>query len=319
MERVLDCRALMAPALPPRPIANELARPHLVERLAVRWTNAVTLVVAGPGFGKSTILAQAMRVHALEPSGIEGWAVCQPGYEQAGCLAGALVAALGGTPRGDDPLTEVLRAVREHSPLDVCLILDDVHEIPAGSSSADLLGELVRRLPSHAHLVLAGREVPPMPLAHVRAAGRLTEFTSRDLVFDQCERARLATRLGCAVGRADRFDGWPALVRLALAAGDDRSLDYAREEVLAGLSPAERRTLFGLVTAGLADRTLVERVTGFPVELNALADRVPLVTRVDDVHFRAHELWLDALVHTLDANRGAPHAGTSRTRAERAR
>jgi ATP/maltotriose-dependent transcriptional regulator MalT len=224
-------------------------------------------VVAGPGFGKSTILAQAMRVHALEPTGIEGWATCQPGYEQAGCLPAALVAALGCAPCGDDPLTEVLHAFREHSPLDVCLIVDDVHEIPAGSSSAGLLGDLVRRLPAHAHLVLAGREIPPIPLAHVRAAGRLTEITSPDLVFDQCERARLAARLGRPVGRADRFDGWPALVRLSLAAGDDRSLDYAREEVLAGLSPAERRTLFGLVTAGVADDRWLAR-HGCPVDLN---------------------------------------------------
>jgi DNA-binding SARP family transcriptional activator len=297
----MDDRVLMAPTLPPRPIANELARPHLVDRLAARWTSAVTLVVAGPGFGKSTILAQAMRVEALEPSGIEGWTTCQPGYEQAGCLAAALVAALGCVPRGDDPLADVLHAIREHSPLDVCLIIDDVHEIPAGSSSAVLLGDLVRRLPAHAHLVLAGREIPALPLAHLRAAGRLTEIASQDLVFDQCERARLATRLGRAVGRADRFDGWPALVRLSLAAGDDRSLDYAREEVLAGLSFEERRTLFGLVMVGIADDVLVSRVTSSPVDLNGLADRVPLVTRVDDVHFRAHELWLDALVHTFDA------------------
>src|SRR6476659_5221537 len=83
LERDQDARPFTAPAGPPPPIAYELARPHLVERLAARWDKSLTLVVAGPGFGKSTVLAQAMRVHALEPFGIEGWAACRPGYEQA--------------------------------------------------------------------------------------------------------------------------------------------------------------------------------------------------------------------------------------------
>jgi ATP/maltotriose-dependent transcriptional regulator MalT len=112
--------AVRGPAGPPPPIAHELARPHLVERLAQRWTKAVTLVVAGPGFGKSTVLSQAMRVHAIEPFGIEGWATCQPGCEQSDRLAAGLAAALGCVPCGEDPLTDVLDAFREHSPLDVC-------------------------------------------------------------------------------------------------------------------------------------------------------------------------------------------------------
>ena len=45
---------------PPSPLADELTRPQLVRRLALRWTTPVTVVVAGPGFGKSTAMAQAM-------------------------------------------------------------------------------------------------------------------------------------------------------------------------------------------------------------------------------------------------------------------
>jgi hypothetical protein len=37
----------------PWPTADELARPRLIARLAERWVKPVTLVVAGPGFGKS--------------------------------------------------------------------------------------------------------------------------------------------------------------------------------------------------------------------------------------------------------------------------
>jgi LuxR family transcriptional regulator, maltose regulon positive regulatory protein len=266
----------------------------------MRWTKPLTLVVAGPGFGKSTALAQAVRGHALEPAGVEGWVACHPGHEQAEDLAAALLGALGCVPRCEDPLTDVLEALRHHSPLDVCVILDDVHEIPAGSSSARLLGDIVRGLPANAHLVLAGRSVPALPLARLRAADRLGEITQRDLVFTPSEGARLAARLGCGTRDADRFGGWPALVRLALAVGDDTSVDYLREEVLGRLPLADRRSLFGLVTVGVADAALVARITGAPVDLRALADRVPLVARVDDTHFRAHDLWLDPLLHVLD-------------------
>ena len=55
-----------APAL-----TGELARPHLVPRLAARWSVPVTAVVAGAGFGKSTFLAQACRADAVAPPGIQ--------------------------------------------------------------------------------------------------------------------------------------------------------------------------------------------------------------------------------------------------------
>ena len=206
-------------------------------RLAVRWTKPLTLVVAGPGFGKSTALAQAVRGHALEPAGVEGWVACHPGHEQAEDLAAALLAALGCVPRCEDPLTDVLEAFRHHSPLDVCVIVDDVHEIPAGSSSARLLGDIVRGLPANAHLVLAGRSVPALPLARLRAADRLGEITQHDLVFTPSEGARLAARLGCDSRDADRYGGWPALVRLALAMQERASVDYLREEVRGRLPP----------------------------------------------------------------------------------
>lgn len=83
---------------PPWPTADELARPHLVRRLAARWTRPVTLVIAGAGFGKSTALAQSMRANALEPSGIDAWVACHAGHEQAERLVADILAELGDTP-----------------------------------------------------------------------------------------------------------------------------------------------------------------------------------------------------------------------------
>ena len=164
--------SLSTPVGPPWPIPDELRRTRLVRCLAARWDRSVTLVVAGAGFGKSTALAQAVRANSVAPVGVDAWVGCQTGHEQAEHLAAAILAAIGTAPRSEDPVADVVDGLRRQSPLELCVVLDDVHEIPAGSSSAHLLGELVRRLPRNAHLVLAGRELPAIPLAHLRAADR---------------------------------------------------------------------------------------------------------------------------------------------------
>jgi serine protease len=67
----------------PRPLDVELPRLRLVDRLRQRWTQPVTFVVAGPGFGKTTALAQAVRANLLEPRGIDAWVTCGPDHEDA--------------------------------------------------------------------------------------------------------------------------------------------------------------------------------------------------------------------------------------------
>src|SRR5690606_27998235 len=141
-------------------------------------------------------------------------------------------------------------ALRRWSPLDVCVVIDDVHRIPPGSSSAGFLADLVRQLPANGHVVLAGRVPPPVPLASLRLGDDLVELTEADLAFTAEEAERLARRLGRAPSAAARFGGWPALVRLALAVRGDVALGYAREEVLAALAPADRRALLALACAG---------------------------------------------------------------------
>src|SRR5215831_10921168 len=84
-------RWVPAPDGPPLPMADELFRSDLVRRLAARWTTPLTSIVAGPGFGKSTVLGQAVRDHALEPSGIEVWVSCHAGHEQAEHFAAAIL------------------------------------------------------------------------------------------------------------------------------------------------------------------------------------------------------------------------------------
>src|SRR5262245_29952443 len=127
-----------------------LPRPRLLDELRRRWTIRVVAVVAGAGFGKSTLLAQAHEENRALPAGIDAAVRC--GREpDAGTLAHALAAELGArVPDGGgvEELAEALAAhVAGHTPVPVCLTVDDVHLLPDDSSGVELLAELVEVLP----------------------------------------------------------------------------------------------------------------------------------------------------------------------------
>lgn len=272
----------------PRPLDVELPRPRLVDRLGTRWSRPVTLVTAGPGFGKTTALAQAVRANLLAPRGIDAWVTCGPGHEDATRLASAILSALGHPTFGGEP-REVLAALQGKAPLDVCLLLDDVHEVPDGSPGAELLSQVARALPDTAHLVLSGRSTPALALARRQAAGEVAVIETKDLAFTGAETSALARKLGREL--TEDLQGWPALVRLSLTAGPAASWRYAAEEVLSRLSERTRTSLAALVILGSATAEEVGVVAGESTDLEHLTREVPLVDRLDDGRYRAHDLW----------------------------
>jgi DNA-binding SARP family transcriptional activator len=282
----------------PRPLDVEIPRTRLVELLASRWDHPVTVVDAGPGFGKTTVLAQAVRAHSLAPRGIEAWVGCTARHGDAATLVAAVLAALPAVP--DEPgARTVLDALIRLAPIEVCLLFDDVHAIPVGSPGAALLRELVRTLPATAHLVLSGRGVPDLPLARREAAGELVRIGADELTFTDVEVGALARRLGREPSLARPLRGWPALVRLAFAAGPGAPWRYAREEILGRVPGRWRRALAALAALGTATGDEVAAVTGEPVDLEELVTRIPLVSVLDDGRYRGHDLWTEATSWTL--------------------
>ncbi|HWO65804.1 MAG TPA: BTAD domain-containing putative transcriptional regulator [Umezawaea sp.] len=299
VERSAVREFLVSPAVPPRPLDVEVPRPRLVRMLARRWERAVTVVVAGPGFGKTTVLAQAHRANLVEPRGIDVWVDCEAAHGNAAVFARVLLAGLSTGDGARVPgARDVVDAVIRLAPVEVCLLLDDVHEIPVGSPGALMLGEVVRSLPATAHLVLSGRTVPDLPLARREAAGDVVRIGTDDLSFTDIELRALARKLGREPSLAGALRGWPALVRLAFAAGPSAPWRYAREEILGGLSGPNRRALGALAALGTASSAEVAEVTGEAVRLGVLAGVVPLVRALDDGRYRAHELWTEALAAT---------------------
>lgn len=275
---------------PPTPVPDELVRAPLLAAAGGRFDAAVTTVVAGAGFGKTTLLAQAVRANLASPRGVDAWVSCQPGDEDPAELAAVIAAALGAAPGGGPPLQVALGAVVDAGPVDVCLVVDDLHELPDGCGSVALLAELVRRRPVHLHLLLAGRRPPPLPLARLRATGELVEIVESDLAFTDAEVDALVGSHEQAV-RARGLAGWPSLVRLAVAAPASATSDFVWEEVVTALPGPQRVGLLALATLGGGDAAAVGRVAGVPVDAAALVAHVPLVTVDDAGHLRAHDLW----------------------------
>ena len=293
---------LTRPAGLPRALDVELPRLRLVRLLEGRWDRPVTLLVAGPGFGKTTVLAQTVRAHQVAPRGIDVWVSCEAAYEDPVRFATALLDAMsdGGRARGPGLRAapgprDVVDALIRRAPLEVCLLLDDVHEIPPGSPGAALLREVARTLPATAHLVLSGREAPDVPLARREATGEVIRIGGEDLAFTDVEVRALARRLGRDARIAEPLHGWPAMVRLSLAAGPAAPWQYAREEVLSRVSDSQRQALAALAALGTGTAREVAEVTGGPVTLDDLARQVPLVGVLDDGRYRAHDLWADAV------------------------
>jgi DNA-binding SARP family transcriptional activator len=288
----------------PDPVDDELPRPQLLHRLHERFRVPVVSVVAGAGFGKSTAMAQAVRHNHVRPAGVDVWVSCRPGLEDAEQLGQAILHQLQPLRAPRPPVTPpgltavaatVERAIADSSPLDLCIVLDDVHHLPHGSSAEKLLVELLRRLPDNGHLALLSRTPTGLPLSRLRAAGQLIELDESDLVFTAAEVQALAAVSGRPADSVAALGGWPALVRLGLVApaGADRA--FLVEEVLASLDDRRRQALLALALVGPADDASVARVAGFPLVVTELLQGVPLVTRTSDGGHVAHQLWDAAL------------------------
>lgn len=215
---------------------------------------------------------------------------------------------------------------------DMILVLDDYHSITQESIHHGL-NFLIRHLPPTAHVVIASRTEPPLPLARLRARGELVEIKPGDLRFSGEEIREFFELLGFEDIPPDTLDslqarteGWAAGLQLiALSASDGRSLDqalgsftgmhrhvadYLLEEVFSRQPPAMQRFLLhtGILnhlTASLCDAVLKdasdERGSRHRADSQAALEQleqVNLFTLPLDHHrewYRYHQLFADFL------------------------
>lgn len=219
--------------LAPPPVARGLVtRERLLRWLGTSPGVPLIVVTGGAGFGKSTLLvAWASRLR--EPV---AWLTIDPEDADPQQFAANLVRAIERVVPGTceaaaallgrldpSPPIDIGRALADDLaclPHDLVVIIDDAHLLAAGEA-VQVLDGLLARPPAPLHLVLAGRETPPLaPLGRLRLLGLASELGEAALRFTPEEAGRL---IGEAADRADpadlaralaRIDGWPAGVRL---------------------------------------------------------------------------------------------------------
>lgn len=292
----------------PLPTRAMVLRPRLLAVLKRRWDHRVTAVVANAGFGKTTLLAQAVSENALDTAGLDVWVSCRATHAAASVLVRDIAAALGiadvDPADSPDALAEVvIGAVAARAPTPVALILDDAHALPAGSNGALLVGELIERLPTNGHLVLASRPPPPVPLARLVAQGRAVRLVEDDLAFTDDELEEFACLRDVDVDDLTSAARWPAIVELTAVAGRPLVREFVWEEVLGSLDATARRHLAVLAAIDGADQATLGAAVEEPVDLDRLVRDLPLASREGDV-VRLHALWGEPLAGELDPTEG---------------
>jgi len=344
----------------PTPRPDFVPRSHLVRRLddGLRLGRRLTLISAPAGFGKTTLLSEW--VAGLERS--VAWLSFDGSDSDPRRAAAYLTAALRALPGarslpapiGESLLTAVSTQFDPHRGIVLIeemmgglinemaalppfvLVFDDYHLIE-NSDTHEGVAFLLDHLPATAHLVIASRSEPPLPIARLRARGQLTELTAADLRFTLGEATELLGRSASLdlttedVARLEaRTEGWIAGLQMAALAlqgrlvsrepasprggasafiadftGDDRYvMDYLVEEVLRRQPEAVQMfllqtSLLERLSAPLCDAVMAQ--TGSQAMLEALERNNLFIFPLDNRRewYRYHHLFAELLRHRL--------------------
>jgi LuxR family maltose regulon positive regulatory protein len=333
---VLAATKLHIPALRP----GHLRRAQLVEALIAGAGTRVTLLSAAAGSGKTSLLSEWhsdpreprpfawVSLDAADNDPVRFWdgalAALRTISSSLGIAAQAALHSPGTTV--DDHVLPLLINDLTTLAEPVVLVLDDYHLIENGQIHR-AIERLIERLPPAAHLVIATRSDPPLPLSRLRARGQLTELRAADLRFNAAEAgAFLRELIGLhlddqEVARLhERTEGWAAGLQLAglslrgrddhrqfidSFAGDDQQIvDYLGFEVLDNQPPELREFLIRSSVLDRLSGLLCAAVTGNPdseLLLRRLERENAFVVALDSKRdwYRYHHLFAELLRHEL--------------------
>ncbi len=282
--------------LPPRLPPNSVARPELVTRVHRGFGGRVVALVAGAGYGKTTLLVQALETSPTPWV----WLSCDARLRTpemlithvAAGIAGAFPGVASALPPGGGPEDQIAALANElvaTIPDDFVLALDDVHALEG--PVADALGLLAADLPPNVHLAMTGRRALGPALAR-SAAGGVTQIGEEELAFSFDEATLLLEDApgGLAEDEIgvihDRTEGWVAGLLLATRSSGGSAgarvaggahFDYLAEEVLGGLPSDIQRFLL--------DTSVLERFTpAHAAAVSGRADARDVIRALIDSH-----------------------------------
>ncbi len=342
----------------PRRQPGYVPRPRLIEQLDDGSPRGLILVSASAGFGKTALLADWatrrerrsawLSLDAGDNDPARFWRHAAAALDQIRPGVAERVGQLLGPPAPQNFDGVVTALINEFAAqpggAEVPLVLDDYHQIESQAVHASL-AFLIEHQPAELHVVLSTRADPPLPLAKLRARGRLAELRNADLRFTATEAAVLLREAVGAdlslpdtavAGLATRTEGWVAglqLAALSLRGQSDQAefvamfngshrfvLDYLTEEVLEQ-QPAPMREF--LLETSVLDRLsgdLCDAATGGADSQRVLEtiERANLfLVPLDEVRgwWRYHHLFADLLRARLQQERPARMAELHRNAA----
>jgi LuxR family transcriptional regulator, maltose regulon positive regulatory protein len=308
-----------------------------VDRLIGSPGVPVICVVAPPGYGKSTLLAQwsgrkGRRVGWVSVDRRDNDPVVLLTYiavalDRIGPIDPGVFRALA-SPGPSVVATVVPRLVSAVSGMahPVALVLDHLESLE-NRECLDAVNELAIGLPAGSQLALAARRPPRLPLPLLRAQGQVVEVGVAELAMDDGEGRALLEATGVGLSDADmtalveQTEGWPVGLYLAALArkaggphrnggpaftGDDRFVaDYLGSELLAQLPPElvvflTRTAVLERMSGPLCDAVL--DTTGSGRVLESLEDSNLLVVSLDRrrAWYRYHRLFRELLRAELE-------------------
>ena len=295
-----------------------LDRPRLLATVQGRWSRPVTAVVAGAGFGKTTLIEQALAAGGPE-DGLDVTLRLEAGDASGLRLATRLLVALGAASHplaGEgELLTLLVDELWARAPSPVCIVLDDLHEVAPDSGGSRLLSGLTRRLPGNAHLLIGSRTLPEIGIARLAVAGQAEVLREVDLRFTPAETVEFARARDVDPEQLGAADGWPALAELLARSRGVAATDYVWEEVIGPIGAPHRERIVELAAVIRADDAMASAIAGEPVRLASLLADVPLARRDGAGAWELHEVIASALLEREQPGRiaeirrrGAAHA-----------
>ncbi len=263
--------------IPPLPNPY-LERPGLIRRLVegLGAGKRATIVRAGPGMGKTALLAGYARHMQEDGVALALWCDLTRADRDAAVFCRRIHNALRrevpelsaqavetATSLGQAGLAQAMGLLCDDleealAGRALVLVLDDAQHLPDDPDFMQGLEALMRYFPEDAQLVLAGRALPPLKLSQFQLRNQLVLLEDADLRFRPGEIADLAEQFDAEVGGslgeehlielASRAQGWPAGIVHALATGSQASGPdllhaYLQEEVLDALPVEVRESL----------------------------------------------------------------------------
>ncbi len=186
---------------PPKPLDGELERPRLLEAVQANIFRKLTLLVAAPGYGKSTLAAQFARSSDFPVA----WLQLDESDRDSSVLCTDVLSALRialpewtpppltqiGLPAvAEDPaaLGSALAGALEQSLPDfTVLVIDDFHLVEESRPIVELVNAVLRSMPPALHLLLISRHIPGLHITPLVAAQQTAGFSEEHLRFTPAE------------------------------------------------------------------------------------------------------------------------------------